>query len=531
MNNNKMNKPLNKHMVLGLVSIVTLMLIFNSKQSALLNVSLVTLANDELVSMGNNKQAYNTNKNKATPITKLFTNYPVVQHDPLFSTHSCINSEPHTVLFEPNGTHPYTDWHSGICIFRNIVWQRDVNTEDGVFTYHQNPDHIIPWDFPWGTNLAQLHVPVEQLTRFHFTREVQASNLPISSTWKRLTNPLNDQQGAIIVNQDCTLHSGHSLGGGVWPVANSLFEMRMLSTENIIIWAGKCKYHSKDSFQAKFWQTIAFKENLIYLDDLSHGKPVVIPLVVTGLGGKRLLQSYSAGSIGTWVRDRAYHMLGFPPGTAAEYARQQKSPRILLIDKTPEHRILNLKQVAAHLRKRFPRAKIDVVFPRDLSVREEISMAESTTILITPPGGTSYIAPYLRDGSVAIFSNICWPGRIEFTTKPHDTNSQLVDMQGDHMFCSRNDNYIWSRFPHFHKLYLGPISRDVKELVYEENPHSKRLIRGKYLMFSYNISLDQIEMYVNEGLLFAGVKEYALTDRNTGFTLENGPIVSISFSG
>jgi hypothetical protein len=459
-----------------------------------------------------------------------FINAPIVPRDKDFSTHYCINGESRIDIWEIEGIHISSDWGKALCVFRNIVWHAadpssSSSTGRGTFTYHQNPQHPVPWDFPWGSNLAQLVPDMKELSNSHFFRNITMSNKPIPKSWKRVADPYNDQQAFIIAKQDCKRESGHSLGDNVWVAANTMFETRMTSMDNIIIWGVDCIYDPKQPWVYKFWETIAHKRNIMYLHDLksddNNNNPIVLPLVVTGNGRRYLRESFAGGIFSTWARDRAYRFMNIERSTAAMYARRVGRPRVLLMEKSSAgHRILNLNEIATHLREKFPRVQIDVVTPKGLSCRDEIQTAAETTILITPSGSTGFLAPYMRDGSSAIFANLCWPGNKNIKN-PAAIQSSKVEVQGKHLYCTRLENHIWTRFPHFFKFYVGPNSRSVLELKYDlASPIANKNIgwTSHFRRFSYNISVSRMEVYVNEALLAAGLEEYAHKDQ-IGFAL------------
>jgi hypothetical protein len=521
---------------------------------------------DELSTNNNNELTTTNNNNDDDEDHKFingddppFTNTPNVPRDEQYTTHFCINQESYTALFNPGSRHPNINWVKALCIFRNVIWQPDAQNrvDGGSFIYHQNPNRPIPWDFPWGTNLPKIDLPLHELEMVHFRRPVKVSDKPIPLNWKRFTDPSNDQQAVVIAKQDCSTIIGHSLGDTIWPVANAMLELRMWSLQNIILWAGNCTFEVDKPWKSKFWETIADKKNIKYLHEIgknpssqndekdnikkttgnnnnNYYSPVVLPLVVTGTGGRYLADSFAAGVMNSWSRDRTYRVMNFKPGSAKEHAYRMGRPRILLIEKSPGHRILNLPEVSNHLRKKFPRVQVDVIFPKDLSARDEIATAAETTILITPSGTTSFIASFMRDGSTAIFANLCWRADKAYNA-PSATQSYVADKNGNHVYCGRLENHIWTRLPHLYKFYIGPKTRSVEEIIYDvPNPKLIENLQKKVLfrLYSYNISVEMIEIYVNEALFNAGLSEFGLAKHRKGFVSEEGFLpAEISYSG
>ena len=121
--------------------------------------------------------------------------------------------------------------------------------------------------------------------------------------------------------------------------------------------------------------------------------------------------------------------------------------RILLVNKTRALRrslraIHNLVQVKRFIQLTYPKIQLDVINWNDFTFTQQMHELYKTTILITPCGGISMIAPFLPKGTHAIImdfyvnSNAYWKGeRYEIG----ESGSM--------------DAALFNYFPHFRKLY------------------------------------------------------------------------------
>lgn len=51
---------------------------------------------------------------------------------------------------------------------------------------------------------------------------------------------------------------------------------------------------------------------------------------------------------------------------------------------------------------------VEIINPGRLSISEQMSALQDTTVLVTPPGGLSFAAMYLSVGANAIFVEYVW---------------------------------------------------------------------------------------------------------------------------
>jgi hypothetical protein len=116
-----------------------------------------------------------------------------------------------------------------------------------------------------------------------------------------------------------------------------------------------------------------------------------------------------------------------------------KSASIFAKASSGMHRgIANLKEVVTFVRKTYPSIPVEVIEWQKITFVKQIELLLNTTILISPPGGVSMIAPFLPHGSHAIILDY-------YVTKPSHgfQNGSSASMEG----------MLLNHFPHFKKDY------------------------------------------------------------------------------
>lgn len=78
------------------------------------------------------------------------------------------------------------------------------------------------------------------------------------------------------------------------------------------------------------------------------------------------------------------------------------SQLIVLLDKRGRRRVTNIQEAASHIATTF-RVLVQVVNPANMSFEEQVVLAQRTTVLITPCGGISFFAAFLKSRATAIF--------------------------------------------------------------------------------------------------------------------------------
>ena len=117
-----------------------------------------------------------------------------------------------------------------------------------------------------------------------------------------------------------------------------------------------------------------------------------------------------------------------------------KSASIWAKTSSGTHRaIANLDEVVRFVRNKYPKISIDVIEWHKVTFVEQIQILLNTTILISPAGGVSMVAPFLPHGSHAILMDYYVTGENSFGFR----NGSSASMEG--MFLNH--------FPHFKKDY------------------------------------------------------------------------------
>ncbi|KAI9340408.1 hypothetical protein DFJ73DRAFT_762619 [Zopfochytrium polystomum] len=134
------------------------------------------------------------------------------------------------------------------------------------------------------------------------------------------------------------------------------------------------------------------------------------------------------------------------------------SHRILVTNKTnsmyhddpalTNHRGLhNLPEVIDAIKARYPSVPLQVVQWDTLSVRDQISLLLSSTLVVTPPGGVSMLLPFLPEGAHAII----------FDYLEKEDNWFVGSLAGRSISMEAP---FWNHWPHFKKSYYQVFSKE-----------------------------------------------------------------------
>ncbi|KAJ3217117.1 hypothetical protein HDU67_008494 [Dinochytrium kinnereticum] len=109
--------------------------------------------------------------------------------------------------------------------------------------------------------------------------------------------------------------------------------------------------------------------------------------------------------------------------------------------------IYNIDEVTAFIKSKYPKVKVEVVEFKDMTVKEQLRLMTTTTVLITPAGGISMILPFLPDGAQAII--------LDYLEKE---DSQLIGTRGGESVSMEAP--FWNHWPHVKKLYYQIRSKE-----------------------------------------------------------------------
>lgn len=84
--------------------------------------------------------------------------------------------------------------------------------------------------------------------------------------------------------------------------------------------------------------------------------------------------------------------------------------RVVVVKKVGRRAILNVEELADHLRTTFD-VRIDVINPAGMDLHEQMALALSSTLILTPEGGISYISAFVRARTPVIFVGHWVPSR------------------------------------------------------------------------------------------------------------------------
>jgi len=200
-----------------------------------------------------------------------------------------------------------------------------------------------------------------------------------------------------------------------------------------------------------------------YLDELGGGPPptgvryVCFDELLVGGNVRRFLQrmewhNYAHEPLFFSLRGRILESFGLDPYFIPS------AHQIVIVNKTSSnyhsgeryqtHRsIYNIDEVVGQIRSKYPHTRVHVVDFKDNSIKEQLSLLLSTTLLVTPAGGISMVLPFLPDGANAII--------LDYLEKEDDwvfgtKAGESVSMEAP----------FWNYWPHVKKLYYQVRSKD-----------------------------------------------------------------------
>jgi hypothetical protein len=428
--------------------------------------------------------------------------HPIFQHFVMPPNHS----NQYTYHFCVNGDLPEAyenvrelrspEWYKRQCVFRNLGW------DGSQFVYHIDPNHPPIWDFPSGgeQNKPQTTLDPQILKDSVFRRDPKLftafkfSSEPITSA----SYPVHGEKSSDDVvhiyasrNQirDCKFYSGHDLADEIWPIFNLMINTRTLGMNNVLLLSVKCEALRYPA-GSKFWEI--FAKDQVFLPDIEK-KPRVFSLLAAGDGSRTLFSpTFPIGFLATLFRDYAYESFNITPAD-----RSLRRCKIVVVKKSPRHRFLNHEEIIQYLNQHYNNeCDILSISPELMTAREEILVMSNTDIFLTPGGGASFGSVFLRDGAVAIYGNVCWPGTAPSRERTNGQDEFSKD--GSYLYCIRSDNHLWNMFPHFHKRYIGPATMKPSEVVYDDVNAVHH--NNPFFDFSYKLNMANLKNAMDEAL-------------------------------
>jgi hypothetical protein len=158
------------------------------------------------------------------------------------------------------------------------------------------------------------------------------------------------------------------------------------------------------------------------------------------------------------------------------------------------HGFTNHDSIVKHLKWRGFEV-IEIVHPENMTVREEITLMQKMDVFLTPSGGGSFGALFLRNGASAVFGNICGRGDNNDRRK-HSKHVKDLNTMGRHMYCLRLESYLWDHVGFLRKSYISP--EGVSDLVATKKKTEFNDPYHKMLLYAFSLSLDRIDQILNE---------------------------------
>jgi hypothetical protein len=92
-------------------------------------------------------------------------------------------------------------------------------------------------------------------------------------------------------------------------------------------------------------------------------------------------------------------------GTEESFPPPTKAHLLVFLRKRGRRRFLNLDMIVEEAKKRFSEVETILIDPAEMTLVEQISMAQRATVTFSPCGGTSFFNAFLRDGTTAIIAD------------------------------------------------------------------------------------------------------------------------------
>lgn len=167
------------------------------------------------------------------------------------------------------------------------------------------------------------------------------------------------------------------------------------------------------------------------------------------------------------------------PSVHAAATKTPTRQRVLIIKKQGRRAVLNVDDLAEHLRQTFD-VQVDVINPAEIETHEQMAQVLSSTLIITPAGGISFICAFVRARTPVIFVGY-W--------SPSDRASAQLD------------RHVWQPARRFTDLYYDVHFKDITLLppANLDNPGD-----NDYMSFgAATVDLARMSRIVASGLLIA----------------------------
>jgi hypothetical protein len=290
-----------------------------------------------------------------------------------------------------------------VCLFTNVCWNGD-----GITYYSGGKDLFTYYDRelvgPFDKKFIRLNTEREDPSYLNIT--VANAYLPLGNT------TFFESTIAIYYDPYISENFGHFLAEGLFAAYYAQLMFGVLTPDVSLIVprfvTPNCKKHTRCSLLFREWAPGITRKSIKQLVDIKPG--TCFQELIPGtwpLSGLRPFSEPMVGRGSVWYDFREYMLrnLGFNP------LKRPKIHKILWSTRNPSETriILNQQQVHTSLIQEFPHIPLEVMNIALLNSTQQLKLLETTTVLITPDGGISFIAALLPLGSAAVFLDDWYP--------------------------------------------------------------------------------------------------------------------------
>jgi hypothetical protein len=373
------------------------------------------------------------------------------------SAHVCVGSSPPDINNGANifGPQQFMTATSRKCVFRNLCWS------GSRFEYFRGAN---PLSFEHSNSAGDVYdVPSPLLDlsdedAFHlgdFLR-VTAVNGSIPSHYVRTDSETVHiiAVGRFYRQWEPFFNIGHEFADSTWVIFNTMLDTGMLAADNQIV------YFDMDGQPASLVgvRTTDMLSSRPLANMQSFPGPMCFSWAAAG-SGARYLFTPTLPTSAAWraMHDFVYARYGLNGGPGQQLSASQAdaaaaaSPpaRILVRYKDRRHSFSNYPQIIAELQRCFPSVEVMLYDPGNATntFHAEFLEISRTDVYITPGGGGSIMAPFLRVNSAVIFGAACWPST--------DAEGVCSNPTPGGACCVQMERFLWSALPYLHVSYYN----------------------------------------------------------------------------
>lgn len=322
----------------------------------------------------------------------------------LFSSVQCLRSD--------------NDWER-FCHFENVCF----DTVDRVFDFYCDPLRLpLLYAGPKGMTsisknsssygvekkMSQLQIPLQlNYDKFYWEKSLLPIRL-VPLQLDKWNSTFDDKVVHVVFQSFWAENFGHALGDDILPVFSLLKRFDFLHEDAQIMMLG---YHNLDSLSDRL-RAKGFLSNLtslvspfplidmnqdILFSSSSKNRHVCVSNLLAG-HGRLGLKTDRGFAWNEFIESALSRASNIWPLLRIEQELPLNSQRILVLIKHGRRSMLNYDEVVLYLRHVFG-VPVQSVDPSNLSLEEQLILAQQTTVLVTPCGGISFFGAFLRKGA------------------------------------------------------------------------------------------------------------------------------------